>query len=123
MALTSRAPLRVSSSPQVSDDALDRGVRVQGSDNDLQLRVDPGLLLGVGTDKRDRANSFTVQTQVLGERLAEQELVALLNKVSERKGVFEDVSRREALVRLRVSSATGAATNPPCRRRGSASSA
>lgn len=42
-----------------------RRVRVQGPDDDLELRVDLGLFLGRGTDKRDGAGAFTVQTHVL----------------------------------------------------------
>jgi hypothetical protein len=40
----------------------------------------------------------------LGERLAEKELVALLNKVSDGKRVLEDITRREALVSLNAAS-------------------
>jgi len=39
----------------------------------------------------------------LGERLAEEELVTLLDEVSDGKGVLERVTRSETLVSLKVS--------------------
>ena len=48
----------------------------------------------------------------LGERLTEQDLVSLLDKVSDGIGVFEDITRCEALVRLIVSFCTVASPSP-----------
>lgn len=41
---------------------VDGRVRVQSADEDLQLGVDTLLLLGRGTDKRECANTLTVET-------------------------------------------------------------
>jgi hypothetical protein len=103
---------------KVLEHSLDGRVRVEGSYDNFQLRVDSSLLLGVGTDERNGSHTFTVKTKVLvsalinivaiasrimthlGERLAEEELVALLDKVSNGKGVLERVTGSEALVSL-----------------------
>lgn len=45
--------------------ALNGRVGVKGSDNNLELRVDTSLLLGIGTDERDGTDTFTVKTEVL----------------------------------------------------------
>lgn len=103
------------------EDVLDGRVRVHRSNNDLQLRIDPGLLLGAFTDERDGSNSFTIQTHVLlsshqslikldrtkqekdtylGERLTQQELVTLLDEISDGESVLERVTRGKALVGL-----------------------
>ena len=79
-------------------DSLDRGVGVRRADDELELRVDAGLLLGRGADERNRADTLTVKTKVLSERLAEKDLVALLNEVADGEGVAVDVARGEALV-------------------------
>lgn len=77
---------------------VDGRVGVEGSDDDLQLRVDSVLLGGVLADKREGTDSLTVQTHVLGEGLAQSNLVALLDKVSDGVGVSVDVSGGKALV-------------------------
>ena len=82
---------------------LDWGVRVERSDDNLQLGVDSSLLLGIGTNERDGSDSFTVKTKVLlsakvflitylGERLTKEELVALFNEVSNSISVLENVT-------------------------------
>jgi hypothetical protein len=87
----------------VQADALDGRAGPKRSDDPLDLRQDPLLLLGRGDDHREGSRSFTVQPQVLGEGLAQQDLVTLLDKVSERKGISGDVARGESLVGLLVS--------------------
>ena len=115
MALTKRAPLLLSfgSMIDLGGDSLDRRVRVHGPDDNLELRVDASLLLGVGADERDGTDTLAIQAEVLsisncqwksergarlGKRLAEEDLVALLDKVPDGKGVFEDITRGETLV-------------------------
>lgn len=41
---------------------VDGGVRVQRSDEDLELRVDTLLLVGVGADNGEGTNTLTVET-------------------------------------------------------------
>ena len=67
MALTKRAPLLLSfgSMIDLGGDSLDRRVRVHGPDDDLELRVDASLLLGVGADKRDGTDTLAIQAEVL----------------------------------------------------------
>ena len=77
---------------------VDGRVGVQRTDEDLELRVDALLLLGVGGDEREGSNTLAVETHVLGERLAQGNVVALLDKVAHGKGVLVGVARGEALV-------------------------
>lgn len=77
---------------------VDGGVGVEGSDDNLQLRVNSVLLGGVLADKRESTDSLTVKTHVLGEGLAQSNLVALLDKVSDGVGVSVDVTGGKALV-------------------------
>lgn len=60
-----------------------------------------GLLLGRVADDAKGTGSLSVETHVLGERLGQNGLVTLGDKVSEGKGVVVDVSRGETLVGLR----------------------
>lgn len=47
-----------------------RGVGVHGADDDLELRVDTGLLLGVSNGQRECSSAFAIETHVLRERLS-----------------------------------------------------
>jgi len=47
--------------------AVERGVRIHGSDNDLQLAVDPRLLSWVRGGEGESTNALSVQTHVLSE--------------------------------------------------------
>jgi hypothetical protein len=60
-----------------------------------------GLLLGRVADDAKGTGSLSVETHVLGERLGQDGLVTLGDKVSQGKGVVVDVSRGETLVGLR----------------------
>lgn len=92
---------------------VDGGRRVERPDNTLDLGHDPFLLLGGSADHGEGTSSLSIETQVLiihqqsyrngvdahfGERLAEDDLVTLLNKVSYGKSVTDDVTRSETLV-------------------------
>lgn len=96
---------------------MDRGRRVERSDNTLNLGHDPFLLLGRSADHGEGTSSLGVETQVLinssakitkkqrllmmsdlGERLTEDDLVTLLNKVSYGKSITDNVTRSETLV-------------------------
>jgi hypothetical protein len=48
-----------------SSSLLNGRVGVERSNDDFELRVDSGLLLGIGTNERNSSNSFTVKTEVL----------------------------------------------------------
>jgi hypothetical protein len=57
--------LSAGSKRQHTADLLDGRVRVKWSNDNLELRVDSGLLLGIGTNERDGSDSFTVKTEIL----------------------------------------------------------
>lgn len=77
---------------------MERRVRVHGSNNDLQLTVNAGAFFGVSGDKGEGADTFSIETHVLGEGLRERNLVALLDEVSDGKGVTSRVAGSETLV-------------------------
>lgn len=79
---------------------VDWRARVQGSNDSLDLGKDPLLLFGGRNDHGECTGSFTVKTQVLGVRLAENDLVALFDEVSNGKGVTLEITRGESLVGL-----------------------
>jgi hypothetical protein len=79
-------------------DLLNGRVRVHRPDQDLELTVDSRLLLLVGADQTERADSFTVETHVLGETLAQGNRESLLDKVSDGESVDFKVTGCEALV-------------------------
>lgn len=57
-----------------------RGVRVHGTDDNLELRVDTSLLLRIGGGQRKSADTLAVETHVLGERLSDSNLMAFFNE-------------------------------------------
>lgn len=77
---------------------VDGRAGVQRADENLDLGVDALDLLGVGADDGEGTNTLTVETHVLGERLAEGNLLALLDEVADGKGVGVGVAAGEALV-------------------------
>lgn len=79
-------------------DLLDGRVRVHRPDQDLELTVDSSLFVLVGANQTERANSFTVETHVLGETLAQGNRESLFNKVSNGEGIVFENTRCEALV-------------------------
>lgn len=78
--------------------AVDRGVGVQRADQDLDLGVHALLLLGRFTDNGEGTSTLTIETHVLGERLGQAGVVALLDKVAQRKGILVGITAGEALV-------------------------
>ena len=78
--------------------AMGRRVGVHRADDNLELRVDTGLLLGIGGGHGESTRAFAIETHVLRERLSQSDLVTLSNKVAKGKGITGDVSRSEALV-------------------------
>lgn len=78
--------------------AVDRRVRVERTDEDLDLRVDALLLFGRVADDAEGADTLAVQTHVLGEGLRQHETVALLDEQADRVGVLVGVAGCEALV-------------------------
>jgi hypothetical protein len=111
-------------------------VRVHGTDQDLDLGVDTLLLLWRLSKDRERTNTLAVKTlyalsatgiaglkrtttnHVLGERLAEHNLVALLDEVTESVGILVGITGGESLVghveqREVTASLDGVADRPP----------
>ena len=114
--------------PRLRMHSLNGRVRVEGPDQDLDLRVDllhsgqactvlsakpapspgwtriatHGLFLGRAADDAESSGSLSVETHVLGKRLGQDGLMTLGDKVSEGKGIIVDVSRGETLVGLSV---------------------
>ena len=101
---------------------VDRGVRVEGTDENLDLRLDALLLLGVLADERESTDTLTIETlcemlassldssgyihpsfdvktyHVLGETLAQSDVVALSDEVARGKSILVSVAAGEALV-------------------------
>lgn len=77
---------------------VERGIRVHGSDDDLQLAVDARLLSWVRSGEGEGTNALSVQAHVLSERLGQSNLVALGNKMTDGKGVLDGGARGEALI-------------------------
>lgn len=78
--------------------AIDGRVGVQGTDDELELGLDAGLLLGVFGDEREHTGTLTVEAHIFSERLAEGDLHAGLNKQSHGVGIPVAVTRSKALV-------------------------
>jgi hypothetical protein len=77
---------------------VDGRVGVEGTDEDLDLRLNALLLLGVLADKREGTDTLAVQTHVLGEGLAQSDVVALLDEVTGSEGILVSVTAGKALV-------------------------
>lgn len=103
--------------------AVDGGVRVEGADQDLDLGFNTLLLFGVLADERESTDTLTVETlrqmimlantlpsrtahwcgvrpthHVLGETLAQSNVVALLDEVARSESILVSVTTGEALV-------------------------
>ncbi|OAQ97853.1 hypothetical protein LLEC1_00024 [Akanthomyces lecanii] len=97
--------------------AVDGRVRVDGANDDLELGVDALLLGGVLADNGKGTNTLTIETlrydvsesdessaanqipyHVLGEGLAQGNIVALLDKVADSKGVLVNVATGKSLI-------------------------
>jgi len=88
----------------VSEDDVDNsssvnwGVGVDGSSDLLDARVD-GVTLGLrSSDDGEGSGSLSVDTEVLGERLEEHDVVSVLLEESEGVGISLEVTGGEALV-------------------------
>jgi hypothetical protein len=77
---------------------VDGRVRVEGTNENLDLRLNALLLLGVLANEREGTDALTVQTHVLGERLAQSDVVALLNEVAGSEGILVSVTAGKALI-------------------------
>lgn len=73
-------------------------VGVEGTDENLDLRIDTLLLLGVLANEGESTDTLTVETHVLGETLAKSDVVALLDEVAGSKGILVSVTAGKALV-------------------------
>lgn len=74
------------------------GIRICGSDDNLQLTVDPSLLFGVGGCQGERANTFAIESHVLGKGLGKGDMMALRNKMAHSECVTRCGTRGESLV-------------------------
>jgi hypothetical protein len=90
--------LRVGKNGASNTSTVERWVGVHRADNDLQLALYTSLLLCVGGHDGECTNTLAIETHVLGERLAQRNLVALRDKVAGSKSISGDVTRGEALV-------------------------
>ena len=77
---------------------VDRGVRVERTDEDLDLGVHALLLLSRLADKRKSTNTLAVETHVLGETLAQSNVVALLHEVTRSESILVSITAGKALV-------------------------
>lgn len=64
----------------------------------LDLRVDLGLLLLAGSNDGESTNTLTIETHVLGKALAESNGETLVDKVPQSIGITVNVARGETLV-------------------------
>lgn len=78
--------------------SVDGGVGVHGADDNLDLRVDTGPLLGRRGDQREGSGTLTIETHVLGKGLGEGNQVTVLDELAESIGILVSVSRGETLV-------------------------
>lgn len=79
-------------------DSLYWRVGVHRPDQNLQLTVNSSLFLLVGTNQTERSDTFTVQTHVLCETLAQGDREALFDKVSNGESVVLEDTGSETLV-------------------------
>jgi hypothetical protein len=79
-------------------DSLHWGVGVHRPDQNLQLTVDSSLFFFVGANQAESPNTFTIQTHVLGETLAQGDREALFNKVSNGESIVLEDTGSESLV-------------------------
>jgi len=77
---------------------VDSRVAIHGASNDLHLREDTSLLVLVGADDGHGTNTLTVETEVLGEGLAEDHLEAHVSEETDSVRVLLERTRGEALV-------------------------
>jgi hypothetical protein len=73
-------------------------VGVQRSDDNLELRVDALLLIGIGADHGEGTDTLAVETHVLGKGLAQSNVVALLNEVADSESILVGVTASKTLV-------------------------
>lgn len=90
--------LRVGENDRGNAGTVDRGVRVEWSNDNLKLGINASLFFRALSNKGEGTNALTVETHVLGKRLAEGNLEALLDKVSDGVSVAGNVARGKALV-------------------------
>lgn len=77
---------------------VNRGVRVEGTDENLNLGVHALLLLGGLTDEGESTNTLTVEAHILSETLAQSNVVALLHKVTRSESILVSVTAGKTLV-------------------------
>ena len=73
-------------------------VRVHGANGNLELAFHTFSLVFIGRHEREQTAALTVQTHVLGEALAERDLVALFHEVAHGKCVAVWITTGETLV-------------------------
>lgn len=64
---------------------------------DLDLGFNSGSFFGVLADNGEGTSSLAVETHVLGERLGEEDVVAIVNELSDGEGILVDGTGSESL--------------------------
>lgn len=77
---------------------MNRGIRVEGTNENLDLRETACGLLFVGTDHTVGAGTFTIETHVLGKALRETEVVAIGLEDAHGLCIAIDIAGGKALV-------------------------
>jgi len=77
---------------------VQRRVRVHGTDDNLHLGIDTLGFLRGGSSQGERADTLAVETHILCKALRKGDLVALLDEVSNGKGVASGVTGGKALI-------------------------
>lgn len=73
-------------------------VRVEGANDDLDLRHDLGRLVLISTGQGEGTHTLAVEAHVLGERLGQGHLMAFVDEQSQSAGIAINVARGETLV-------------------------
>ena len=79
--------------------SMSGGVAVHGSDQDLDLTLHSGSFLLVSADDGEGSDSLAIETHVLGKTLSQENIVAIVDKLSEGEGISVNISRSKSLIR------------------------
>jgi hypothetical protein len=77
---------------------VNRRVRVHGTDEDLELRINASALIGISTDNGEGTDTFTIETHVLGKGLGQDDLVTFRDELAESISIASTVTGGKTLV-------------------------
>jgi hypothetical protein len=77
---------------------VDGRVRIHGTNQNFDLRVDASLFSGVFANNGESTNTFTIQAHVLGKGLGKDNGVVSRNELAKSIGIPSTVTRCETLV-------------------------